>query len=174
MIHIIDLAANDELAITQAASILNTAFSPTSWPTMESALDEVHSLIGPERLCCVAVDDEDHNAIVGLISGNSQYNGHVWELHALAVRVFRLPQAVELTMLPDYGGWKSWIELETDVSVIGALPVLGDAVFAQKLECFRAALMDYERYLQLRPRADDAAVVKGKIAELQRLAARLN
>jgi regulator of sirC expression with transglutaminase-like and TPR domain len=43
-----------------------------------------------------------------------------------------------------------------------------------ELECFRAALTDYERYLQLRPKADDAEAVRGKVAELQRLAARLN
>ena len=43
-----------------------------------------------------------------------------------------------------------------------------------ELECFRAALVDYERYLQLRPRADDAQAVKERLAELQQLAARLN
>jgi regulator of sirC expression with transglutaminase-like and TPR domain len=43
-----------------------------------------------------------------------------------------------------------------------------------ELECFRAALTDYERYLQLRPKADDAGAVREKVAELQRLAARLN
>ena len=43
-----------------------------------------------------------------------------------------------------------------------------------ELECFRAALTDYERYLQLRPKADDVETVREKVAELQRLAARLN
>ncbi|HZM47542.1 MAG TPA: tetratricopeptide repeat protein [Burkholderiales bacterium] len=43
-----------------------------------------------------------------------------------------------------------------------------------ELECFRAALTDYEHYLQLRPTADDAEAVSGKVAELRRLAARLN
>jgi regulator of sirC expression with transglutaminase-like and TPR domain len=43
-----------------------------------------------------------------------------------------------------------------------------------ELECFRAALSDYEQYLQLLPRADDAEAVKEKVAELQQLAARLN
>ena len=43
-----------------------------------------------------------------------------------------------------------------------------------ELECFRAALTDYERYLQLRPKADDVEAVREKVAELQRLAARLN
>jgi regulator of sirC expression with transglutaminase-like and TPR domain len=43
-----------------------------------------------------------------------------------------------------------------------------------ELECFRAALADYQHYLQLRPNAADLSEVRGKVAELQRLAARLN
>ena len=51
----------------------------------------------------------------------------------------------------------------------------GDALAAGLLgECFRAALLDYEHYLHLRPRAGDAEAVKEKVAELLRLAARLN
>lgn len=44
----------------------------------------------------------------------------------------------------------------------------------QDLECFRAALTDFESYLSLRPEAQDAAAVKQRIAELRPLAARLN
>jgi len=43
-----------------------------------------------------------------------------------------------------------------------------------ELECFRAALADYQQYLQLRPKAADLAEVRGKVAELQQLAGRLN
>ncbi|MBM3344061.1 MAG: tetratricopeptide repeat protein [Betaproteobacteria bacterium] len=42
------------------------------------------------------------------------------------------------------------------------------------MECFRAALADYERYLQLEPRALDARAVQGKIAVLRERASRLN
>ena len=42
------------------------------------------------------------------------------------------------------------------------------------LECFRAALADYQQYLTLRPKAEDADAVRDRIAELQPLAARLN
>ena len=61
-------------------------------------------------------------------------------LQALAVRVFRLPQAITLAMVPGYGGCKSWVELETDVLTKGAMPVLTDEAFARKLNQFRAAL----------------------------------
>lgn len=42
------------------------------------------------------------------------------------------------------------------------------------LECFRAALADFQHYLLLRPEADDVETVRCKVAELQPLAARLN
>lgn len=43
-----------------------------------------------------------------------------------------------------------------------------------KLECFRAALADLERYLELAPGADDVEEVRGQVIELRRTAARLN
>lgn len=43
-----------------------------------------------------------------------------------------------------------------------------------ELECFRAALTDYETYLRLTPKAADAATVRAKIAELRERASRLN
>jgi len=61
-------------------------------------------------------------------------------IFAIAVRVFRLPKPVELPMLPSYGGCKSWIELERDVDVSHAAPVLSDSEFAMKLSQFMAAL----------------------------------
>ena len=42
------------------------------------------------------------------------------------------------------------------------------------LECFRAALSDFRNYLMLKPGAEDAAVVRRRVVELQQLAARLN
>ncbi len=61
-------------------------------------------------------------------------------LFALAVKVFRLPQAVELPLLPGYGGCKSWVELEREIAVGAAQPVLADAAFTDKLEAFHNAL----------------------------------
>ena len=44
----------------------------------------------------------------------------------------------------------------------------------QELECFRAALADFERYIAHAPRAADAEAIRGRIVEMQKLAARLN
>jgi hypothetical protein len=61
-------------------------------------------------------------------------------IFALAVRVFRLPQRVELPMLSGYGGCKSWIELDHELVTDGAKPVLSDAEFERKLARLRKAL----------------------------------
>ncbi|MBI5774406.1 MAG: DUF1802 family protein [Verrucomicrobia bacterium] len=59
-------------------------------------------------------------------------------IFALAVRVSRLPRVVELPVLPEYGGCKSWIELATEVDTSGSAPVLGGAEFEARLNQFRA------------------------------------
>ena len=44
----------------------------------------------------------------------------------------------------------------------------------QELECSRAALADFERYLELSPGCDDRDEIRGRIVELQHQSARLN
>ena len=61
-------------------------------------------------------------------------------IFALAVKVFRLPHAIELPMLPSYGGCKSWVELEPEIAVEAAQPVLPAVEFAHKLKAFHEAL----------------------------------
>jgi len=68
--------------------------------------------------------------------------GRTKELYALAVRVYRLRQVIELPMLPAYAGSRSWIELTEEVSIEGAEPVLSEGDFQEKLSRFRAALSD--------------------------------
>jgi hypothetical protein len=66
--------------------------------------------------------------------------GRTRNIYALALRVLRLPQRIELPMRESYGGCKSWIEVEREIEAAGATPVLEGATFARKLAAFRAAL----------------------------------
>ena len=66
--------------------------------------------------------------------------GRTKNIFAIAVRAFRLPSAIELPMSPSYGGCKSWIELEDDIDVSGAISVLDDKAFASCLARFTTAL----------------------------------
>ncbi len=66
--------------------------------------------------------------------------GRAKNIFAIALRVHRLPLAIELPMSPVYGGCKSWVEFDRDIGTIGALPVLDQQGFDQKLNHFLAAL----------------------------------
>ena len=61
-------------------------------------------------------------------------------IYAMALRVFRLRLPVELPMRADYGGCKSWVDLDEIISTDGAQPVLTDREFAEKLQSFHTAL----------------------------------
>jgi hypothetical protein len=63
-------------------------------------------------------------------------------IFALAARVFRLREPIEIPMRSEYGGCKSWIELHEEISEEGSSPVLDEHTFAAKFEAFRAALGD--------------------------------
>ena len=66
--------------------------------------------------------------------------GKEQNIHALAVRVRRLPLPIELPMAPDYAGCKSWVELEKEIPLTGAVPVLDQPAFDHKLQQFFSAL----------------------------------
>src|SRR5205085_8376744 len=66
--------------------------------------------------------------------------GQAKSIYAMAARVFRLARPAELPLRAEYGGCKSWIELDTIIATDGAQPVLTKGEFNAKLERFRAAL----------------------------------
>lgn len=66
--------------------------------------------------------------------------GRAKNIFALAVRVHRLPRALELPVLPHYGGCKSWIEFDQDIPTALTQPVLDQTAFDHKLNQFLAAL----------------------------------
>jgi len=66
--------------------------------------------------------------------------GRAKNIFAIALRVHRLPLAIELPMSPAYGGCKSWVEFDRDIVICGARPVLDQPVFDQKLSQFLTAL----------------------------------
>ena len=63
-------------------------------------------------------------------------------IHALAVRVFNLATPRDLPMRSEYGGCKSWVELESAVSVENAVPALEDRAFAEAWEGFSGRWAD--------------------------------
>jgi hypothetical protein len=61
-------------------------------------------------------------------------------LHVLILRMYRLSSPVQVPMRENYGGCKSWLRLEDDISSRSALPVLSDDEFNKKAEAVRNAV----------------------------------
>ena len=84
---IITLTKENDALVQQAAQLLVDAFREhwvDAWPTLEEGLQEVHEMLEVERICRAAIDE--NNNLLGMIGGIPQYDGHVWELHPLAVQ----------------------------------------------------------------------------------------
>lgn len=61
-------------------------------------------------------------------------------LHVIALRVYRLPRALEVPSLFRYDGCRSWVMLDDELPVTGAVPVLSDDAFRPSLDALRQAL----------------------------------
>ncbi len=61
-------------------------------------------------------------------------------VQVVAVRVSRLPHPVEMPEARRYAGCVSWVELDSDVAVEGAVPVIDSPTFEQRLAQLQATL----------------------------------
>lgn len=101
--NIISPTGKDELILQQAAQLMVDAFRdhwPDAWPTHEDGLQEANEMLDEERICRAAID-EDGN-LLGIIGGIPQYDGHVWELHPLAVQPKLQGQGIGRALVIDF------------------------------------------------------------------------
>lgn len=101
--NIISLKRENESLIQESAQLMMDAFRehwPEAWPTHEEALQEVQGMVDEERICRAAIDEEGN--LIGIIGGISQYDGHVWELHPLAVQPGLQGQGIGRALLLDF------------------------------------------------------------------------
>lgn len=101
--NILSLTHANPTALRQAAEILTLAFRehwPDAWPTMEDALEEVHEMLAPERLCRAACDAQGN--VLGWIGGIPEYDGNVWELHPLAVHPAHQRRGIGRALVADF------------------------------------------------------------------------
>lgn len=114
--RILSLSPDHPAALRQAAEILTLAFRehwPDAWPTMEEALEEVHEMLAPERLCRAACDAQGN--VLGWIGGIPEYDGNVWELHPLAVHPAHQRRGIGRALVADF---------EAQVCARGGLTIL--------------------------------------------------
>ena len=103
--NIISPTAENESLLQQAAQLLVDAFRmhwPDAWPTLEEGRKEVHEMLEAERICRFAMDEQGH--LLGLIGGIPGYDGHVWELHPLAVQPHRQGHGIGRALVEDFEG----------------------------------------------------------------------
>lgn len=101
--EIITLSSSNTQLIEQAARLLVDAFRehwPDAWPTVEAGRKEVQEMLEDERICRAAVDKQGN--LLGIIGGIPGYDGHVWELHPLAVQPTRQGQGIGRALVEDF------------------------------------------------------------------------
>lgn len=91
----------------------------------------------------------------------------------ILARLLRNLKAIHLNR-PDYAAALAVVERILVVHPDEPAELRDRGVIFQRLECFRAARADLERYLQLAPDARDARVVRERLAEVSERVARLN
>jgi aminoglycoside 6'-N-acetyltransferase I len=101
--EIITLLPGNTRLIEQAAQLLVDAFRehwPDAWPTLEEGRREVQEILGSERICRAAVDKQGN--LLAIIGGIAGYDGHVWELHPLAVQPSLQGQGIGRALVEDF------------------------------------------------------------------------
>ncbi len=81
----------------------------------------------------------EHGLSSGAVAARFHYRNRP-EVHVIAVEVRRLATAVELPELRRYQGCVSWVELDQDVDVAGAVPTLTAGEFRRRLDVLHDAL----------------------------------
>ncbi len=101
--QIFSLSSENAHLIQQAGQLLVDTFRehwPDAWPTLEEGLKEVHEMLESERICRAAVDEQGN--LLGIIGGIPGYDGHVWELHPLAVQPSMQGQGIGRALVEDF------------------------------------------------------------------------
>ena len=100
---IITLTKENNRLIQQAAQLLVDAFHEhwaDAWPSLEDGLKEIHEMLETERICRATIDDNEN--LLGIIGGIPQYDGHVWELHPLAIQPAMQGKGIGRTLVEDF------------------------------------------------------------------------
>ena len=101
--EIISLTRENEHLLRQAAQLMVDAFRehwPDAWPRLEDGMKEIQEMLDDERICRAAIDDQGN--LLGIIGGLPQYDGHVWELHPLAVQPNMQTQGIGRALVVDF------------------------------------------------------------------------
>ncbi|GCE28935.1 aminoglycoside N-acetyltransferase AAC(6')-Ii [Dictyobacter alpinus] len=114
--HITALEPENAVTLHEVAKLLVEGFAPdypAAWPNISVATEEVQASFADGRLSRVALDED--GTVLGWIGAISQYEGRVWELHPLVVRVDKQQQGIGRALVAD---------LEEQVKARGGLTIM--------------------------------------------------
>ena len=83
--------------------------------------------------------EHEHGLAPAAVMSRFQYRGNP-NVRVVAARILALPEPVEIPDARRYAGCVSWLELDADVGVSGARPVLPEAALQQRVRALAAAL----------------------------------
>lgn len=115
MLTILDLDPDEPKMLEAAAAVLVAGFQehyPNSWPTLESAREEVQECLAAGFVRAAIGKD---GAVVGWAGGRSEYDGRVYEMHPLVVHPAFQRQGIGRALVAD---------LEQQVSARGGLTIM--------------------------------------------------
>jgi hypothetical protein len=89
-----------------------------------------------ERLRAI---DAEHGLTWGAVESRFRYRDDP-RVHVVAVRLATLSSMASLPEVRRYTGCVSWVKLDEDVSVSGAIPVIDDVTFAARMRALESSL----------------------------------
>jgi hypothetical protein len=112
---------------------------PPSGIVRLSLVADVAAVWHVSNLDALRAIESEHGLAWSAVESRFNYRG-VPGVQVVAVRVSRLPSAADLPEVRRYAGCVSWVELDSDVDVSGASPVLDAARFDERVTRMHAAL----------------------------------
>ena len=89
-----------------------------------------------ERLRAI---DAEHGLTWGAVESRFRYREDP-RVHVVAVRLARLARVASLPDARRYSGCVSWVKLDDEVDVSGAIPVVSDDIFAARMRALESSL----------------------------------
>jgi hypothetical protein len=116
-------------AVEELERVERAGYNPRFVTISAYATVEVVAEVGDELL--LRALDREHVWNEQYIKMRLDYNPYD-PLYVILLRVYCLPEATTLPMLPEYGGCKSWVTLDRAISTIGATPAVTDEDFGMR------------------------------------------
>jgi hypothetical protein len=133
-------AREDELAPRLRETLaLSEATQPPSGVVRVSLVADVAAVWQVHDLDALRGIEREHGLAWSAVEGRFNYRG-VLGVQVVAVRVSRLAATADVPEIRRYAGCVSWVELDDDVDVSGAAPVVPDAAFGARLARLHSAL----------------------------------